>query len=236
MVQAVSCVKMKPEIKDAHGKYIAFPDTSKIYQMLNQDGEFSSNLLANCYRRYITYSHICIYKVKSNKAITAVQSDPDRNSFDYKDDMIHSLHMINDDEGYLDKNDKYHCDDDRIVGRRVLKRGEFIYIYEPPTVSWDITMAKMLERALYRNMNLTVEEVLHVDKRLVEEHITGIILEPVLRSRLIRTTIKSRIMPTLEFFKNCIERDLGLADGMRIVLSTEDVDDWQKVWDIKSRQ
>ena len=208
---------------------VVFADTSNIHLILNKNGEFSKNILAECYRRYVTYPEICIYKIKSNKAMGIIKNDPGHNSFNYKDGMVSSLHLVNDEDGYLDKNNEYHCEDDSLLGRRVLLRSEFIYING---IFEHTTIARKLERILYRNdSSTTIGEVLGISNELVNEKTFGTFIAPARKEELIKKAFTDSILPIAEIFKSAIQEDIGLGESVRIILSYEHITDWTQAWE-----
>ena len=230
MINAISSITMRARKLDEFGIYQDLPETDRLSLMLNHnDDEFSQSILGTCLRRYITYPDICIYKVKTREAALLFFDSPEMDSFDYKDNMVAGLYIIQDDEAFMDKKGNYHIYDDYTVGRRVLKRSEFIHINE---LSTDVSIAKRLERVLYRSdQSTTIGEILSVDDRLLEEERFGPKLDQPLRKRLIQNAFENRIIPLASFFRDAIERDLGLPEDIKITINANLANNWENAWD-----
>lgn len=237
MVKAISHIKMQAKSKDNDGNLIDTPSSNQLSLILNKDSEFSKNILEECLRRYITYPNICIYKVKSSKALAILKDNPNHNSFDYKDGMISDLYVIHDDEGYLDNNNCYHVEDDYILGRKILRLSEFIYIHNKPETDNGLSIAKRLDRVLYKgDTSVTISDILGIDQMLIDEQDISSYIDPAIRSSIIRDAFTNRIIPLATIFKNAIERDLGLPSDMVIVLHSREISNWETAWDLDKRR
>lgn len=234
MIAAMSHIRLQAEIMDNKGRYSPVSENLKISQILNKNSEFSENILAQIYRRYITYPNVCVYKIKSLRALREIGKNPNFEAITYKDGMISDLYVVEDDEGYVDSNLSYHVEDDSNLGRKVLKQFEYIYIPPEPEKAMEASIAKKLDRVMYRrDTSTTIGKILGIQDELADE-----IIKPMpsnLRQIAIKKALNDTIIPLALYFRDQIEKGIGLPDGMRISLNLEDIESVEYAWDFDEK-